>query len=537
VLKKLKILFVDIIRISKLSNVQNKKLRILLSIILSQITVAFDLLIIVVFSRILGQEITSDNIIITFILENLYILPLIILARFAAIYIEKTNIQLLVLQIMENLKEYILKEVYKKGNFSVADASFYSTTLSEHISTFYGNLAQVITNLIQLLVYSVFLIYLDLRILSFFILGGVLLIFPTRYFLMLGRKYMHDSYIVAQDIMRNLQKVIDNIFLIKILKTSEVEFRQYKKNLEGFTKAQFNNVKFGIINSLVPNFTALFILSLLVGFFELAKTITIEFLGVTLRLVQTLGNVNLSLNQVVNTQVHIEKFNDLEREIPTIRDYYSVDENLENFAVRLNNISFKYFNSKDEIFTNLNLNIRRNKHTIITGPNGSGKSTLLGLIAGIYYPDEGLVSVSSNKLGYVGVNPLIIETSLRENLTYGNSRKISDKEILDSIEEFNLFAEDKPVNLDVVVSNRTLSSGQMQKISFIRSMLSDANILLLDESTSNLDVKTKQFIFQILKNKEITIINSTHNQEDFTYDDHLKIDITEKNREILVIKN
>ena len=68
-------------------------------------------------------------------------------------------------------------------------------------------------------------------------------------------------------------------------------------------------------------------------------------------------------------------------------------------------------------------------------------------------------------------------------------------------------------------------------------MLSDANILLLDESTSNLDIKTKQFIFQILKNKEITIINSTHNQEDFTYDDHLKIDITEKNREILVIKN
>ena len=126
---------------------------------------------------------------------------------------------------------------------------------------------------------------------------------------------------------------------------------------------------------------------------------------------------------------------------------------------------------------------------------------------------------------------------MRENLTYGNSRIISDKEILDSIEEFNLFAEDKPVNLDVVVSNRTLSSGQMQKISFIRSMLSDANILLLDESTSNLDIKTKQFIFQILKSKEITIINSTHNQEDFTYDDHLKIDITEKNREILVIKN
>ena len=54
----------------------------------------FDLLIIVVFSRILGEEITSDNKIITYVLDNLYLLPLIIVLRFISIYVEKTNIQL-----------------------------------------------------------------------------------------------------------------------------------------------------------------------------------------------------------------------------------------------------------------------------------------------------------------------------------------------------------------------------------------------------------------------------------------------------------
>ena len=462
-LKNFKQLYKDVLKISKLSNVGNKKLRIFISIILSNITVGFDLLIIVVFSRILGEEITSDNKIITYVLDNLYLLPLIIVLRFISIYVEKTNIQLLVLQIMENLKDYIIKEVYKKGNFSIADASFYSTTLSEHISTFYGNLAQVINNLIQLVVYSIFLIYLDLRTLSFFILGGIILIFPTKYFLSLGRKYMHETYMVAQEIMRNMQKVIDNIFLIKILKTSEKEFTEYKRNLGGFTKAKKNNVKFGIINSLVPNFAALFILSILVAFFNVAKVISLEFLGVTLRLVQTLGNVNLSLNHVVNTQVHIEKFNDLEKEIPFIREYYSIQENLEDNAVKLENITFKYFNSDVDIFSNLNLEIKKNKHTVITGPNGSGKSTLLGLIAGIFYPEDGKVSVSSGQLGYVGVTPLIIDGTLRENILYGNQNNVSDKEIAEVVYEFNLFNENTELNLDMIISNRSLSSGQMQK--------------------------------------------------------------------------
>ena len=238
---------------------------------------------------------------------------------------------------------------------------------------------------------------------------------------------------------------------------------EYKKNLSGFTSAQYNNVKFGIINSLVPNFAALFILSILVAFFNVAKVISLEFLGVTLRLVQTLGNVNLSLNHVVNTQVHIEKFNDLEKEIPFIRDYYSISEDLGESAVKLDGISFKYFNSEIEIFKDLNLEIKKNKHTVITGPNGSGKSTLLGLIAGIFYPENGRVIISTSQLGYVGVTPLIIEGTLKENILYGNQKEISDQEIIEAVNEFKLFNEKTTLNLDMSISNRTLSSGQMQK--------------------------------------------------------------------------
>ena len=64
----------------------------------------------------------------------------------------------------------------------------------------------------------------------------------------------------------------------------------------------------------------------------------------------------------------------------------------------------------------------------------------------------------------------------------------------------------------------------------MRSILNESEILLLDEATSNLDTNTKNLIFNILKNLNITIINSTHNKEDFEYDIELKIQIEENKR-------
>ena len=73
------------------------------------------------------------------------------------------------------------------------------------------------------------------------------------------------------------------------------------------------------------------------------------------------------------------------------------------------------------------------------------------------------------------------------------------------------------------INNKSLSSGQMQKISFIRVMLADVDILFLDESTANLDTDTKNKIHSVLNKLDVTIVNSTHSKEDFEYDFHLNI--------------
>jgi ABC-type bacteriocin/lantibiotic exporter with double-glycine peptidase domain len=198
-------------------------------------------------------------------------------------------------------------------------------------------------------------------------------------------------------------------------------------------------------------------------------------------------------------------------------------------------VSFKYFNSSENIFEDLNLHIDKNLHTIITGPNGSGKSTLLGLFTGLYLPQKGFVTINSLKIGYIGVTPLIFKGTLKENLLYGNDSVVSNEKILKMIEEFNLYPEISEINIEKEVSNNSLSSGQMQKISFMRALLNNSDILLLDEATSNLDTQSKKLVFSILKNKNITIINSTHNKEDFKYDVEIQINVVGEKRELIKI--
>ena len=74
----------------------------------------------------------------------------------------------------------------------------------------------------------------------------------------------------------------------------------------------------------------------------------------------------------------------------------------------------------------------------------------------------------------------------------------------------------------------------MQKIAFIRALIAGIDILLLDESTSNLDVKTKDFIFEILSKEKVTIVNSTHDPNIFKdATNHIKIELVNEERKLI----
>ena len=94
---------------------------------------------------------------------------------------------------------------------------------------------------------------------------------------------MHESWLNAQETGRDVQRVVENIFLIKILGTSNEEIKRYDLTTKKLQDSQLKNQIFGTINSLMPNFITVFTISILFIFTNLTKTITLEFLGVTLR--------------------------------------------------------------------------------------------------------------------------------------------------------------------------------------------------------------------------------------------------------------
>lgn len=537
-LKNIKQVSSKILYLSKLTEINKKKIRLLLSVILSNIVVAIDVFVIVIFTSLIGDYVNIENIIVSTILDiflNYKILfPLLIILRYILLFIERYNVELLSLQVNEKLKSRIITTIFTRGNYSIADSYFYINGVSGHISTFYRTSANLLNNLVQIIGYSFFLITLNSY--AFFIFMGALVVlsFPTKFLLSKAKYYQHINFTILKDLNRYIQRVVDNMFLIKILNTFQNESLAFKSLLNKYKKAAAQNVIFGSLNAILPTFLTAFILAIMLTFFGFAKFITLEFIGVLLRIFQSLGNLNNSLAMVINSSVHIEDLYEFEnqKQIRT-SEFRNINNNAKD-SVSFRDVSFTYLRSSEQIFSDLNLNIEKNSHTIITGPNGSGKSTLLGLISGLYVPEKGNIEVFSKKLGYVGVTPLIIETSIRENLLYGNMSEVKDSYIIELLERFKF--KDRLVDLDEVVSNKTLSSGQMQKVSFIRALLNNVDILLLDESTSNLDSESKKLIFEILNNENITVINSTHNKEDFSYDSHIEITVEKGNRYLNKIK-
>ena len=534
-IKNLKIMYRDVLYVSKITETRNKKIRILLTVVLSNFVAAVDIGLILIFSAVITNEFQSDNMlsfIVDIFLKYRFLIPFLVVARFVFVYIQSINLKMLELEIGRNLRKRLLEEVFSKSNYSISDAYFYVNELTGHVTFFYQHLTGFINSIIQVAIYSYYLIDSDSTTLIYFLGGILVLYFPLQSIIVKSRKYTDKAYWVSLNVSEEIAKVVENMYLIKILKKDKEEIRNFESILEERDRYGIRTVIWGSLSGYLPTFLTMFVLAILVSFSNVVKTLTIDFIGVTLRLFQQLGAISMSVNNLLNSQIHIKHFNDIDRNrvIDNKENYEILESEKVDFSVNFENITFKYFNSETPIFENLTFKIPLNEHTLITGPNGSGKSTLLGLLSGVLIPENGKIFVSTKKLGYIGATPFIFKDTLRKNLLYGNELKIDDDLLINKLQEFDIFKEEEDYNLDREVSNKSLSSGQMQKVAFIRALLSEPKILLLDESTANLDEKSKDLIFNILDKEKLTIINSTHDPTSFNAENRLIINLDEKNR-------
>lgn len=193
-------------------------------------------------------------------------------------------------------------------------------------------------------------------------------------------------------------------------------------------------------------------------------------------------------------------------------DSRAIDEPLLEFQ----NVSFKY--SEDQwILRDVSFELKSGRVYAMVGPTGGGKTTTASLMARLYDPSEGTVLLGgqdirllssaerARKIGFILQEPMLFSGTIRENILYGNAAlaKLTTGELAGKLDEAGLSALlkrfDGGLDCQAATSGDALSLGQRQLIAFMRAVLRDPDLLILDEATANIDTITEQLLETILR--------------------------------------
>ena len=180
------------------------------------------------------------------------------------------------------------------------------------------------------------------------------------------------------------------------------------------------------------------------------------------------------------------------------------------------NVSFKY-GMRNNVLNDINFKVEQGDSIGIIGTSGCGKTTLIKLILGFYPVTTGMLKVNGEdinkfttssirkKIAYVSQNDYWFQDTIFNNLTIGNQNATEeDLNRICEIVKMDEFISNTPYGYNTMIEEgaTNLSSGERQRLSIAKALITDPDVLILDESTSNLDAGTEEFIVEELKKEE-----------------------------------
>ena len=323
-----------------------------------------------------------------------------------------------------------------------------------------------------------------------------------------------------------------NLKNIKIANNEDYFNNNYVKTLNNLLNT---DRKLGFLNQIPPYvsepfsimllFVLLVIISLqtytspenLIASFALIASAMFRLTPTISRIQVNFNGINSALPQVIEFIEIYEKYKIYEKtKLIEKKEILTLKDNLE-----LKNIWFKYIEDKI-ILKDINLKINKGEFIGIAGATGVGKTTLVDIIAGLFVPTSGKLLLDGAKfngnlnIGYIPQEFKLIQGNIRENVAFGNSI-IDDERVIDSLKKAQLY--------DFIIDNYKngiyeapftdsvgFSQGQKQRLAIARALYSNPDILILDEATSSLDLKTEDEICNVLNQLkgEKTIIVIAH---------------------------
>lgn len=204
------------------------------------------------------------------------------------------------------------------------------------------------------------------------------------------------------------------------------------------------------------------------------------------------------------------------------------NDELINTELKLENVTFSY-NSEHDVLKNVSMIFPEKGMTAIVGESGCGKSTVVGLLFGALRPQNGTITAGGkeieklsresyySKLAVVSYNTYIFNTSVRENFRLAK-KDVTDEEIMTALKKVNLkqfIINNGGLDKEITEDGANISGGQKQRLALAVNLVTDKDVYIFDEATSNIDIESEAIIMKNIKalSEQKSVIVISHRLE------------------------
>lgn len=382
------------------------------------------------------------------------------------------------------------------------------------IRTFFvSSFIQIMIITLKILFSYVVLFYVDYRFALF-----MLLLLPIMYFVLkIYNKLTIDSIKGYRRKFSESNGIINenyqNLEIIKAFNREKASIADWNKhNIERYVYwKKLNQVD----SLLLHNITGVFRVILFIGivYYYAYSSFNNDIFGVTLGMVYLFINYTTDIiyriadfTMGISTYVRAVGAANNIQEILKLEVEKDIDmQRTEDFRgnIEFKNLYFAY-NEDDYVLKDINLEIKENQTVAFVGHTGSGKSTIMNLVVKFYEPNKGVLKIDGKDISeysrkYLRENIAIVlqdsflfEGTLLENITTSGDKQLAKEALIQVGGEFIL--ENHSLESKVEVGGSNFSTGEKQLICLARALAKNPKILILDESTANIDSETEQSV-------------------------------------------
>lgn len=342
-----------------------------------------------------------------------------------------------------------------------------------------------------------------------------------------GKKFL-DVQESVDEVNRVMQENLTGIRLIKAFTRSAFErsrFAKANQQLAYTSKSTFRFVEatFPIL-FLMMNMSIIFILwfgsaQSIAGTIDVGEVVTI--VNYALRVAMAISMFSFIIMLLSRTKASAERVDDVLSIHETTAEDGSTTAQIEKGKVVFDRVSFRYPGDSKQVLQDVSFTVPAQGKLAVIGATGAGKTTVFQLLPRLYEPTEGMIYIDDvpitaysysrlrKSIGYVPQSPLLFSGTIRENIAWGKNNATME-EIMQAAKDAQI--HDTIMNLENQYETRVgqkgvnLSGGQKQRISIARALIRKPKILLLDDSTSALDLQTEANLLDAIETYQCTMI-------------------------------